>query len=125
MKKILALTLAAICLLCTSCNKYEMDYNNSTWLGYAGNGSVFMEFKNGVDYCVIKTGLSEIISANGKTFEARWTDKYSFDLYPTDAEQIVKTFSGTIDRNRMKLNYIEGGSIKTTYDLSRIELIQE
>ncbi|MBR5735867.1 MAG: hypothetical protein IKX60_03635 [Bacteroidales bacterium] len=125
MKKILAFTFAAICLICTSCNDYEMDYNNSTWYGVTGNGYVYLQFSDGVNLCTVKTGSKEISFANGKTFEARWTGKYTFDLYPVDAEQVVKQFSGTIERNRMTFSYIEGGSTKTTYDLSRIELVQE
>ena len=119
------LALVAVCILCTSCNKEEFDYSNSKWYGIVENGSVILTFRDGTASCFVETSVKDITSANRQTFEARWTGKYTFDLYPTTGEQIVKQFSGTIERNKMFLSSIKGGATSATYQLSRIELVQQ
>ena len=121
------IALLAVCVLCTSYNKEEFDYSNTKWYGIVGsNGSVILTFKSGTDVCLIETSVKEIISANKQNFDVRWTgNRYSFELYPIGDGQVTKQFEGRIERNKMFLTNTMGGGTGSTYELSRIELVQQ
>ena len=133
MKKLVAIALGALCLMCASCTKEEMGDNlNYLWEGTfytdAINGAtgesvtvkkyIYLYFENGGDKCSINfggAGLGDI----RHIYEARWNGTSSFDLYPTTGEQITKEYTGTISGKKMTLHALKGGSITTTYKLTR------
>lgn len=133
MKKIVCIALWALCLVCTSCTKEEMgdslDYlwegtffknvkDGATGESAAVKEFIYLYFENGGDKCTIDFG-SERIDSRRHVYEARWNGTSSFDLYPTTVEQITKEYTGTISGKKMKLHAIKGGSITTTYTLTR------
>lgn len=133
MKKLVVIALGALCLMCASCTKEEMGDNlNHLWKGTfitnvidgatgesaAVTEFIYLYFENGGDKCTIDFGR-ELIDSRRHIYEARWNGKASFDLYPTTGEQITKEYTGTISGKKMTLHALKGGSITTTYKLTR------
>jgi hypothetical protein len=140
MKKLLVATIGLLCLICTSCTKENLPINeDSLWYGeyesrimnettgvvedhtawislnfYHADGDLVAGY-----YCKVATGFIGLMHGSQQTFEARWTGKDSFDLYPITGEQILKRYSGSVNRNKMTLHTYSGGAIEATYSLNK------
>ena len=134
MKKLVAIALGALCLMCASCTKEEMGDNlnylwEGTFLTEVINGAtdksetqtryILLYFEDEGNKCVVSFGGPNGYLGGVRFYEARWNGTSSFDLYPTTGEQITKEYTGTISGKKMTLHALKGGSITTTYKLTR------
>ena len=135
MKKIIVAMLGIVCLMCTSCQKEDLFKKNwdYVWVGefptIAINGAtdkeveitgiITLEFEDEGNTAIIWYGFKDQYGGSRWVYEARWRGNDSFDLYPKTGEQIVKEYSGAVNRNKMSLDNFKGGAVEATYTLTK------
>lgn len=134
MKKFVAITLGIIGVICASCSKDAMqNYSASMWEGSymilsengasaGSSGLIRLNFNSGEDKCSIEiNGPEDLYSPDTGTMEVRWAGIGIFYLYPTQGEQLMKLYTGTIVRRKMTLRGTNFDGVETIYKLTRID----
>lgn len=133
-KLITAITLALVCAAFPSCSEDEMELGLATWYGdyparewnsdtgewYEDTVCIVLQFDHSGRECIIMRGIRGLYAASRTKYNVDWSSREQFTLYDIQGGQRTSYYSGTINGDRMKFEFLSCDKVERIVELVKV-----